>query len=86
MIAGHREHRQAALLEPVDELARQLIFGDLGALGEIAADRDQIGPLAQQQLFERGDDDGIVASEMDVGKMRDTGQNRLLGLSAGSRI
>ncbi len=73
MIARHREHRparRAKLVEPGRGLFELL---DPGALGEIAADDDQVRLLLLQPGVGAVDDLVVLAAEMNVGEMRDPG-------------
>src|SRR3546814_280363 len=81
VIAGNAEHRKASCRQPVDESASFLILVDAGSLREIAAHDHQFGPTFDQTGFERSDDGGVVATEMDVRKVGNGGQrlSRLRG-------
>ena len=67
MIAGHRQHRQRQAL---DEGARRGELAPARALGDVAAQHDQVGRLGGGQV-QRGLDHGLaLGAEMRVGKCR----------------
>ena len=74
MVAGHAEHLVARLAQRFEESARLLELLGPGALGEIAADDDEVGPMHLQPGFGRRHDLLVVSAEMEVGEL-DDGRN-----------
>jgi hypothetical protein len=69
VIARDGEHIVALVTEPFEEPARLLELLGLGALGQIAADDDEIGICPIDLLLDCLDHLGIVRSEMEVGEV-----------------
>ena len=76
VIAGHAEHLMAALAQPLEELARFPELLGPGALGEVAADDDQVGLQLVDLPFDRLDQPRVMRAEMKVGEMDEAGHVR----------
>src|SRR3954466_10510049 len=69
MVAGHTKHFMAALAQPFEEATRLLELLGTGALGEVAADDDQVGLEYVDRPLDAFDQPLVVSAEMEVGKM-----------------
>ena len=81
VVAGHHQHRRG---EPVQERARGLELAAPGALGEVAADHDQVGAGGGQVLEHGLHHPRVLAAEVQVGDVGD-GPHRWLASGARTR-
>ena len=71
MIAGHAEHFMARLAQPLEELARLLELLGSGALGEVAADDDEVGLELVDAPLDGVDQSLVVGAEMEIGQVNE---------------
>ena len=76
VVAGHAEHLVAALAQPFEEFAGFAKLLGARALGEVAADHDQVGLELVDFAFDRLDQPLVVRAEMKVGEMDEAGHAR----------
>ena len=72
MVARHAKHVMAGLAQPIEEGARVLELLGPRALGEIAADDNQVGFVGVDPFLNRLDQLGVVRAEVEVGQMDDS--------------
>jgi len=77
MIAGNDQQFQPRRAQPVEPCGRCAELLDPRALGQVAADDDQVGPTLLQPGCGGVDYARIVRAEMNVGQMSDTGHDQV---------
>ena len=76
VVAGNSEHLVTAVAQPLEELARLAELLGPRALGEVAADDDEVGLQLVDLAVDRFDQPLVVGAEMEVGEMDDAGHDR----------
>ena len=75
VIAGHAEHLVPALAQPFEEAARLLELLGARALGEVAADDDEVGLELVDLPFDGFDQPLVMGAEMEIGKVNEPGHS-----------
>ena len=75
VVAGNSEHFVTGMLKPLEELAGLAELLGPGALGEVAADDDEVGFSASTRS-RRPHQPFVMRAEMQVGKMHEPGHGR----------
>ena len=73
VVAGHAEHFVARCLQPLEELAGLAELLGPRALGEVAADDDEVGLQLVDTPLDGLDQPLVMGAEMQVGKMDEAG-------------
>ena len=87
MVSGHPEHLVPMIAQAVEEIASIAELLGTRALGEVAADDDEVGLELIDLPFDRLDQPLVMGAEMEVGEVNDAGHGmQTRGCRAGSRV
>ena len=75
VVTRHAQNLVAAFAKPFEEAACLLELLGRGALGEVAADHDQVGLELVDARLDRFDEPRVVCSKVKIGQVDETGHD-----------